>query len=298
MKRVLTAVVLIPVVLLLIFRAPPLLLALVLGGIACVCAVEFVEIARGHGLRPSKRLLSGLLLLFFLIPALSPLMYRDTDTLILLLIVPSVLLIGTCARGNLREALPDAAVSLFGFLYVGGGLLSVWLLWTRSFPLGGVFVFYLLLVVWSGDISAYYVGTYAGRRKLAPAISPNKTWEGAIASFVVATGLGSTILFNLHPLYDRLVAYRVLALPLGWGDGLPLYPVWFSLIVSAIVNLAAQIGDLTESAMKRGANLKDSGTILPGHGGMLDRIDALLFAGPVAVLVFAVFDVMRISVPR
>jgi phosphatidate cytidylyltransferase len=297
MKRVLTAVVLIPLVLLVIFRAPPPIFLLALGCASYFCVVEFVEIARGHGLRPSKKLLVGFALSLFLLPLFSPFGDRSFEATLsffmLAALSPSVFLICAGFRSNLRESLPDAAISVFGFLYVGGGLLSVWLLWIASF-FGSIFVFCLLLVVWSGDISAYYAGTYMGRRKLAPRISPNKTWEGAIASFVVATALGSAILFNLHPLYDWFGAYHILpssGSPSSlerWNQHLPNFPVWFALAASAIINIAAQLGDLTESAMKRGANLKDSGAIIPGHGGMLDRVDALLFAAPVAMLLFAI----------
>lgn len=297
MKRVLAAVLLIPVVLLLIFRAPRPIFLLALGCVSYFCIVEFVEIARGHGLRPSKKLLVGFALFLFLLPLFSPFRHGSGGATLaffsLAALSPSVFLICAGFRSDLKEALSDAATSAFGFLYVCGGLLSVWVLWISTF-FGSIFVFFLLVVVWSGDISAYYAGTYLGRRKLAPRISPNKTWEGAVASFLVATTLGSAILLDLHPLYDWFVAYHILP-PWGspsylerWTERLPQFAVWFAFSASAIINIAAQLGDLTESAMKRGANLKDSGAIIPGHGGMLDRVDALLFAAPVAVLVFAI----------
>ena len=290
MKRVLTAVVLIPLVVVMVFKAHPAFLLLVVGGVSYFCAREFVEIAKGHGLRPLKLLLFTFVLLPYLVPFLMSFTHeglREIATpffLTLVVFSPFVFLASAMFRRNMNEALPSAAMSLFGFLYIGVGLFSVWYLsvW-RDY--GTLFVLCLLLIVWSGDISAYYVGTYLGRRKLAPRISPNKTWEGAIASFAIATGIASVILVNFDPVFRWLFTLGLASLPEP-SIHLPVFPSWFCLSASAIINIAAQLGDLMESAMKRGANLKDSGTILPGHGGMLDRIDALLFAGPVAMLLF------------
>jgi phosphatidate cytidylyltransferase len=130
-----------------------------------------------------------------------------------------------------------------------------------------------MLVVWSGDIFAYFVGKTFGRHKMAPRISPGKTWEGAAASMFASVGVGLLLsLFwgqKIPPLFQNYQAF------VSWGMSSPI------LAVSALLNIAAQLGDLVESAIKRGAGVKDSGAILPGHGGMLDRIDALLFAAPV-----------------
>ena len=119
---------------------------------------------------------------------------------------------------------------------------------------------------WIGDSGAYYFGRNFGRHKLAPIVSPGKSWEGAAASLVVS------------------VLFGVFVLPRFVGIGL-----WQAAAVSVAANIAGQIGDLAESAIKRGAGVKDSGTLLPGHGGMLDRVDSSLFSLPVlyAVLYFA-----------
>jgi phosphatidate cytidylyltransferase len=119
-----------------------------------------------------------------------------------------------------------------------------------------------------------------GRHLMSPRVSPKKTWEGAIASLFAGLGVGfllhqyglqiSSALLNAH-LIEQKDGFFALQKP-------PLFPI---LVLSAILNVAAQLGDLVESLIKRGANVKDSGTILPGHGGMLDRIDALLFAAPI-----------------
>ncbi|HYK50801.1 MAG TPA: phosphatidate cytidylyltransferase, partial [Terriglobales bacterium] len=145
---------------------------------------------------------------------------------------------------------------------------------------GAFLILYLLLVVWSGDIFAYFVGKSMGRHLMAPRISPKKTWEGAAASLIASMAIGGALFY-----YSAQVSTTFLR----WGlierrDGMfglerpALLPV---LVLTAVLNVAAQLGDLVESLIKRGAGVKDSGAILPGHGGMLDRIDALLFAAPV-----------------
>jgi phosphatidate cytidylyltransferase len=131
-------------------------------------------------------------------------------------------------------------------------------------------VVFLLCVVWAGDIAALYIGRPFGRRKLAPTLSPNKTWEGSIAS-VAGSLLAAGGLLGIS---EYLAGWNSVAL--SYADEV----WWYWLVLAVIVNIAAQVGDLAESALKRSAGVKDSGTLLPGHGGILDRIDALLLAAP------------------
>jgi phosphatidate cytidylyltransferase len=159
---------------------------------------------------------------------------------------------------------------------------------------GALYLLYVMLVVWCGDIAAYYVGRAIGRHKLAPRVSPGKTWEGAIASVVAAMFVGWLLFHFLGPIsaalrdigllssfgYTYYSPNPVLQSPLGSA------PLWLVLLFGAVTNIAAQLGDLVESALKRGAGVKDSGTLLPGHGGVLDRIDALLFALPVGTIFY------------
>jgi phosphatidate cytidylyltransferase len=135
---------------------------------------------------------------------------------------------------------------------------------------GPSLVTFLFVVVWAGDTAAYYIGRAWGRRKLAPSLSPGKTWEGAMGS-VAGSVLAA---WGLLELAAQLQARNLTALS---------YPeeIWYWLLLAVLVNIAAQVGDLTESALKRSAGVKDSGNLLPGHGGVLDRIDALLLASPV-----------------
>jgi phosphatidate cytidylyltransferase len=127
-----------------------------------------------------------------------------------------------------------------------------------------------MVCVWAGDIAALYIGRAFGKRKLAPRLSPGKTWLGSIAS-ILGSMLAAGIVIAIS---SALTARGNTLLHIA-------QPLWQSLLLAAILNIAAQLGDLLESAIKRGAGVKDSGTMLPGHGGILDRIDALLLAAPV-----------------
>ncbi len=294
MKRVATAAVLIPIVLWLVFLGPFWLMPLVLAGLALGCIVEYERLAEAKGIAIRKRLLRLLSIAPFLLPFLASLRYAadlaNIGTMVALVVIlfAPFCFVAAHMSSNLEDCLVGAGASIFGFLYVSVSLVSLWRLWVGDF--GSLFVLFLLVVVWSGDISAYYVGKNLGRRKLAPHISPGKTWEGAIASFVVSVSLGAWILVSLEPLHSWLLSLALVP-PVGfagWSSPIPQYPWWFAVVASTLVNIAAQLGDLVESAMKRSANVKDSGGVLPGHGGLLDRIDALLFASPVTMLVFAI----------
>jgi phosphatidate cytidylyltransferase len=153
-------------------------------------------------------------------------------------------------------------------IYIGFSLATIPLLSAQEG--GSSLLLLLFFAVWSGDIAALYIGKAFGRRKLAPKLSPNKTWEGSLAS-VAGSLLITLALIALSGLLTRR-GIDLLAFP---GS------VWHWLLLALVLNVAAQLGDLAESALKRGAGVKDSGTSLPGHGGILDRVDALLLAAPV-----------------
>ena len=136
-----------------------------------------------------------------------------------------------------------------------------------------------MVCVWAGDIAALYIGRAFGKRKLAPRLSPGKTWVGSTASIA-----GSMLAAGLVISISNILIVRGNTI-LHISE-----PLWQSLILAAILNIAAQLGDLLESAIKRGAGVKDSGTMLPGHGGILDRIDALLLAAPVLWFILLLKD--------
>lgn len=262
MKRVLTALVLIPVVLVLVFLAPRWLFTLSVAAVAVLAAWEYVGLAQKCAIRPPRvALLIALVALFavsFEWPESIPAFFG---------VVCLGLLVYCTFLRPVVQVMGDAAASIFCLLYTGFTLLALPMLHEQSN--GPSLVTFLLCVVWAGDVAAYYVGRAWGRRKLAPRLSPGKTWEGAIAS-VFGSMLAAAGLVGLATLLQQ----RDIVL-LSYPDAL-----WYWLVLAVIVNVAAQVGDLAESALKRSAGVKDSGSLLPGHGGVLDRIDALLLAAP------------------
>jgi phosphatidate cytidylyltransferase len=265
MKRVLTAVILIPLVLLLIFKGQGQywLICAVVCAIAELATWEYLALADAMGAKTPRITAVICVALLFLF------VFRRPELIAPLLGMITLALLIVCAfRSPLNRVLPDTAYSVFGVLYIGLSLATLPLLSAQEE--GPSLLTFLLFVVWAGDIAALYIGRTWGRRKLAPAISPGKSWEGSIASMagsLAVTGL-------LFCLSNFLQEHGVAALSYP-------SPIIHWLMLAAILNIAAQVGDLVESALKRGAGVKDSGSLLPGHGGVLDRIDALLLAGPV-----------------
>jgi phosphatidate cytidylyltransferase len=286
-KRIATAVVLIPLVLLLVLKAPLYVLAPVAGAVALLTVIEFlrlVEHYRIQPLRPATYLYVAAFFVFVTVATTSATPLLETTAVMYGIIVaatsaPFVFLSIAMRRAEMATAYPAAAASVFGFVYIAVPMAL--LVEIRQQPAGAILVIYTMLVVWAGDILAYFVGSTLGRRLMSPQISPKKTWEGAIASIVASIAVG-VLWFQYAPQTSSAL--------LRWGlierrDGIfssgQLVPLSSIILLSAIVNVAAQLGDLVESLIKRGAGVKDSGAILPGHGGMLDRIDAMLFAVPV-----------------
>lgn len=269
MKRILTAVVLIAIVVGVVFFGNPLLLAITACAVALLAAYEYAQLTgTGGAAVPAWWLLPAITLLFaesYFRPMEGPLPLLSFLGLSLL----TYAAFHEAARNKLQDVLPIAASGFFGLIYVGYPLMLVPLFVAKEN--GKTLLLFLMLVVWTGDIAALYVGKAFGRHKLAPALSPNKTWEGAAASLV-----GAVLVAALLALGCAFVGARESSTALHLSE-----PLWQTLLLALLVNAAAQIGDLVESAIKRGVGVKDSGTMLPGHGGILDRIDALLVAAPV-----------------
>lgn len=295
MKRVLTAVVLIPIVLLVIFKAPVWVFAAVSGLFALVAVYEYLLIAQR--LDPGVPLVPGLLQSFLVFAALTTLA-RNDDTrfaisgtavlFVILLLYPLVLLVRQMHLEDFRSALLSAALAAFAVPYIV--VPFVCLVMIAFLPSGWFFLVWLFAMVWSGDIFAYYVGKNLGKRLMAPRVSPKKTWEGTVAS-VLGSGLVSWLLCaNVARIETWLRGIGAVQSDSVLGSSLLLHapPLWVPLALAVVINVVAQLGDLAESMIKRAADVKDSGTILPGHGGMLDRVDALLFAAPVGMLLFQV----------
>ena len=297
LKRIATAVVLIPIVLALVMRAPVPVLAVIAGIVALLTIREFLKLTQSYGVRPMgwpTHVFAGLFFCLLAIGAGEDSPPVSTAKFLVVLgfataIAPFVFLTRAMRGEDLRDGYPAAAASVFAFTYIA--LPMGMLVQLRELPAGAIYLLYLLLVVWAGDIFAYFVGKAMGRHLMAPRISPKKTWEGAIASLAASVAVGWTLFHYGLPLSETLLRAGLIARRDGlFGLEQPaMGPV---IILTIILNLAAQLGDLVESLIKRGANVKDSGALLPGHGGMLDRIDALLFAAPV-LWYYAAWRVMQ-----
>jgi phosphatidate cytidylyltransferase len=193
-------------------------------------------------------------------------------------LAPFVFLTVAMRRADLTSGYPAAAASVFAFAYIA--IPMALLVEIRQQPAGAIWTIYTLLAVWAGDIFAYFVGKSLGRHRMSPEISPKKTWEGAVASILASVIVGTLWIQHAPGISSALLRAGLIERRDGMF-GLEQPQLWPIILLSAVVNIAAQLGDLVESLIKRGAGVKDSGTILPGHGGMLDRIDAMLFAVPV-----------------
>ena len=284
-KRVLTALILIPVVLILVLRAPVQVLSLIAAMVSLLAIHELLKLSEAYGLHPFRRPTYIFVGLFFLLIALSsgatPLdstakfVYLAVSAAVL---APFIFLTIGMRRADLPTAFPAAMVSSFALAYIALPLAC--LVQLREQWQGAFYLLYLLLVVWAGDIFAYFVGKSIGRHRMSPRISPNKTWEGAVASVAASVAVGLLMFRYSLPISTALLHAHLIELRDGiFNNQQPsLIPI---VALSVVLNIAAQLGDLVESLIKRGANVKDSGSILPGHGGMFDRIDALLFAAPV-----------------
>jgi phosphatidate cytidylyltransferase len=284
MKRVATAAVLIPSVLWAVYRAPFWLFVVLVGIVALLSTHEFFSIIKKYGLNPVRSAIFATIAAPFLFLAFRPLHGIAFDVLLLMTIGSMMTFVVAMRRDNLREATLSAGISFFAVPYIGLALLSLAILRAGQ---GAYLIVMIFIAVWVGDTAAYYVGRTLGRRKLAPTVSPKKTWEGAIAS-ALFSALAAAV-WAKFGISDREVQPTEFFL---FSQAVQLVHSSTALAFSLglIINIAAQFGDLAESMIKRGAGVKDSGTILPGHGGILDRIDALLFAAPVALLLFTLLD--------
>lgn len=277
MKRVLTAVVLIPIALFLVFLSPnwQWVFTLTVAAMAALAAWEFMGLAEQGGFKPPRiAVLLALLALFA-----TNFQWPDRTMAIFCLLSLALLVYCTFMR-PVEHVMADASASIFCLVYIGFTLISLPSL--REEVDGPSVLVFLLFVVWAGDIAALYAGRAWGRHKLAPTISPNKTWAGAVASMAVSLMIAGVLLTVAaalqQPRNSEVLSWLERTCPtavLSFPD-----EPWYWLLLAAVVNVAAQVGDLAESALKRSVGAKDSGALLPGHGGVLDRIDALLLAAP------------------
>jgi phosphatidate cytidylyltransferase len=254
MTRILTALVLIPAFCYIVLWAPQWAFLTVVAVVAILCFHEYANLtARNNIPKPG---------LFGYVAGLLILLLPDKDPSFFVLIAILGMALALRSR-ELSEFLGSAAALLLGVAYVFGSLRCG----IDLRAISPYWLFFGLSLNWAGDIAALYVGRLLGRHKLAPRISPGKSWEGAAGSLLASVVYGALYIPRLLP-----------TVPLAEGLGL-----------AAVANIAGQFGDLCESAFKRGADVKDSGTLLPGHGGWLDRVDSTLFALPVVYFVVSNF---------
>jgi phosphatidate cytidylyltransferase len=276
--RLATAAVLIPSVVALVWWAPAIILAGIAAVVATLALVEFLNLGDRIGLRGFKLWTYFCTVLIFyaqfslgrietrtLAGGLS--MVRDAaggtlsiDAALLIFLFGSVVL-GLLTKRPLHDVLPAIAIGSAALLFIVLPFSYIVRL-DELEPVGRQLVLFTLVLVWAGDMLAYFVGKSLGRVPMAPALSPKKTWEGALgnvlASMIVAV------------LFARWMQTDVITL----------------VVIAGVANIAGQAGDLIESAYKRGAAVKDSGGLLPGHGGVLDRIDSLILATPAVWILY------------
>ena len=253
-RRVYSALVFFPLFYLLVRYLPPVAFSIFVAIGILLAQYEYYRLHFPQRFSPpvGLGLLSGLLITTgFAVPVFLP--APATITFIIMAMLLSHVLSGR----DLKTGLFDTAVVAFGVFYIAwllGHLIPI-----HQLANGPFLIFFLFLVTWANDTAAYYTGTLMGQHPMAPLISPKKTWEGAVGGL-----LGSVA---------AAFACRAWFLEsLGLSE-----TVWLGLLIG----VAAPLGDLCESALKRSAGVKDSGGLIPGHGGMLDRVDSLIFTTPV-----------------
>jgi len=271
--RILTALVLIPIVVALVWWGPAWILAAVATLVSILALLEFFDLGERIAMRPFRKwtivCAAGLFYSQYSLGLVETHSLAEGYSIVrsaaggvlsieavLLVFVFGAVVTGLTARWTLHEVLPAMAISSAGLLFVA--LPFSYLVRINEINLvGRKLVLFTLCLVWAGDILAYFVGKGLGRVPMAPALSPKKTWEGALGNLLASLLVG--VFFAKWLQVDAIQM----------------------LVIAGLANVAGQMGDLIESAWKRGAVVKDSSNLLPGHGGVLDRIDSLILASPI-----------------
>jgi phosphatidate cytidylyltransferase len=278
LRRIFTALVLIPIVVALVWWGPPSVLAAAAALIAILALREFFDLGERIAMRPFRKwTIACAAGLFYAQYSLS---LVETHSLaagysivrnaaggvlsidaVLLIFVFGAVVLGLATHWALHDVLPAFAISSAGLLFVA--LPFSYLVRINEINLvGRKLVLFTLCLIWAGDILAYFVGRGLGRVPMAPALSPKKTWEGALGNLLASLLVGV--------FFAKWLEMEALQM----------------LVIAALANIAGQMGDLVESAYKRGAAVKDSSDLLPGHGGVLDRIDSLILASPIVWIAY------------
>jgi phosphatidate cytidylyltransferase len=271
--RIFTALVLIPIVVALVWWGPAWVLAAVAALVAILALLEFFDLGERIAMRPFRKwaivCAAGLFYAQYSLGHVETHSFAEGYSIVrsatggvlsieavLLVFVFGAVGIGLATRWALHEVLPAIAISSAGLLFLA--LPFSYLVRINEINLvGRKLVLFTLCLIWAGDILAYFVGKGLGRVPMAPALSPKKTWEGALGNL-----LASLLVGVFFAKWLQIEATQML-------------------VIAGLANIAGQMGDLIESAWKRGAAVKDSSNLLPGHGGVLDRIDSLILASPI-----------------
>jgi phosphatidate cytidylyltransferase len=257
-QRIISAIIGIPLLIFIVFKGDPyLLLAVFL--LALFALLEFKNMIKSAQC-------NGLVLLLWVGALLFPLIFLLKYNYILPIFIFYLLFcLGYYVVYYPRYSPLDLSFTLLGVLYIFLGFFHLLLL--RHLPGGFWLVVYVFIVVWGTDTGAYFTGMIIGKHQLAPLISPKKTWEGFVGGLLV--GVFAAYIYSIY-------------IPLGTGQIL--------FYIAPFVSLAGQLGDLFESSLKRFAKIKDSGQIIPGHGGILDRFDSTLWAAPVTYYLLIILE--------
>ena len=272
LTRVLTAAILIPAVIALVWWGPAELVAAGAAGIALLALAEFFNLGEHMGLRAFRKWAMACAAgMFYAQYSLGMVERRAlaggaflirgqpvgtvTIEAVLLIFLFGAAGIALATRRPLHEVLPAISVSAAGLAFVALPFSYVVRINEIEHD-GRALLLFTMALMWAGDTFAYFIGRYLGRLPMAPALSPRKTWEGALANMAGSLLVGMFFARWMHA------------------------EAWTWLVIAALANVAGQMGDLLKSAYKRGAGVKDSGSLLPGHGGVLDRIDSLILAAP------------------
>lgn len=227
----------------------------VIALVSVLAMLEFINLGKAKGYHIAPVLCTAVMLVImggFVFDDLSV----ELGMFAALLVIPATYVF-TSPR-TIEDALPSSAVAVLATTYVGllaGSLIRL----RHDFPEGWKLIFFLLLVVWLGDSGAYYFGKALGKHKLSPVISPKKTVEGMFGGMLVSIVTAIVIHFTFFPKF----------------------PLLHAILAGVILSFCGVVGDLAESMWKRSAAVKDSGSMLPGHGGFLDRFDSILFTAPI-----------------
>jgi len=266
-KRILVALAAIPILLLVTFWDNTILFKIVVVVSLGLALMEYLRLAERAKMKPL--LVEGVIgLVLALLPWVSGswAIWGVSGSIFIVLLILSFSFMGS--KRPLKEMVVSVSVTFFGVVYFS--VLGSYFFWLRELPQGARHLLWLYAATMAYDTGGYFAGHWWGKRLLAPQVSPKKTWEGCLGGFVLVFA-GLFLLWRTIPFYSQTF---------GFVD---------VLVLSMLFSFFGQAGDLVESAIKRSLSAKDSGSFFPGHGGVFDRIDSLLFNAPVLFFYLMLF---------